>query len=84
MTARRCRVQLSPHEVLVIAFYRSLPLARQLEIDGLCGHWWRDPEVGRAFSRNVAELVADAEQAGAVAACDVRPFLAAAKCQRVV
>lgn len=47
---QRCHPRdLTSHELVVLAFYRSLPLAEQRAIDGLLGRWWRLPTVQERF-----------------------------------
>ena len=80
MTSRIHPVALSIHEVLVLAFYRALPLEKQLDMDGLLGRWWCDTLVHRRFSEELQQLGAVLELSGAVVmASDVRPFVDASQ-----
>ncbi len=69
----RCHiVTVTAHEKLLLVFYRSLPLERQRDIDGLLGRWWQLPRMDARWRAEGQTL-----RIGTLNASHIEPFIEA-------
>ena len=66
---RRQTIDVTAHERLMLAFYRSAPRAQRQDIDGLLFSWWTLPRVHRRFTRESQAL-----RVCTPTAAQIRPF----------